>query len=293
MIYQPTKNKITQLMKEYQKLSKWNKKALYEIAIAEISEMVYNSNAIENSTLTLKDTEDILIYDQIGKNYNLREVYEAKNLANITEKLLQNSNQKLSIELILSLHKTLLTGINDNRAGNFRSWKERVQVWRHLGANPTFVNTLMYELVNQYHTNTDKYFLDTIAYFHAEFEIIHPFCDGNGRIGRVLINQQLMELGYPPIIIPNKSKKSYYYPLFDEYKIKNKYDGFTELLALLLMESLHKRITILTAKKIITLNQLAKLNHKNINTYLNKAKRQTIPAFRTRGKWMISADFNG
>ncbi len=149
----------------------------------------------------------------------------------------------------------------------------------------------MYELVAQYHANANKYFLDNIAYFHAEFEIIHPFCDGNGRMGRILINQQLMKLGYPPISIPNKSKKSDYYPLFDEYRMKNTYDGFTEILALLLMESLHKRITILTAKKIITLNQRAKNNHKNVNAYLNKAKRQTIPAFRIREKWMISSDY--
>jgi Fic family protein len=150
----------------------------------------------------------------------------------------------------------------------------------------------MYELVNQYHANSDWYFLDNISYFHAEFETIHPFCDGNGRMGRVLINQQLGKLGYPPISIPNKSKKSAYYPLFDQYSRRNAYDGFTELFAVLLIESLHKRITLLTAKKIITLNQRAKQHQKNVNTYLNKAKRQTIPAFRMREKWMISADFN-
>lgn len=100
-----------------------------------------------------------------------------------------------------------------------------------------------------------------------------------------------MKLGYPPISIPNKNKKSDYYPLFDSYVMKNKYDKFTEIFALLLMESLHKKITLLTAKKIITLNQRAKNNHKNINSSLNKAKRQTIPAFKMREKRMISADF--
>jgi len=128
MIYQSTKDKITQLMQSYQKLKKANENALIEIAIAEIPEMVYNSNAIENSTLTLKDTEEILIYNQLRRNYNLREVYEAKNLAYITEQLLHIPSQKLTIELILSLHKTLLTGIDDKIAGRFRCAKERVKV---------------------------------------------------------------------------------------------------------------------------------------------------------------------
>lgn len=150
----------------------------------------------------------------------------------------------------------------------------------------------MYSLVDKYDKDSQVYFLDNIAYFHAEFETIHPFCDGNGRMGRVLINQQLMKLGYPPIIIQNKSKKSDYYPLFDRYRKQNTYDGFTEMITLLLMESLHKRITLLTAKKIISLNQWTKEHKKNTSSYLNKAKRQTIPAFRIREKWMISADFH-
>lgn len=292
MIYQTTKDKIAQLMKEYKKLSKWNESALHEIAVAEIPEMVYNSNAIENSTLTLEDTEEILLYDKIKRDYTLREVYEAKNLANITQNLLKTPNQKLTIELILALHKTLLIGIRDDRAGRFRCGKEWVRVWGHVWANPAFVSSLMYELVNQYHVRLDGYFLDAIAYFHAEFETIHPFCDGNGRMGRILINQQLMKLGYPPICIPNKNKKSDYYPLFRAYEVKNTFEGFTGMFALLLMESLHKRITLLTAKKIITLNQRAKLHRKNVNSYLNKAKRQTIPAFRMREKWMIAKEFH-
>jgi len=120
MIYQTTKDKIASLMSQYKKLSKANKKALSEIAIAEIPEMVYNSNAIENSTLSLQDTEEILIYDKIKKDYNLREVYEAKNLANIMKNLLSNPSQTLTIQLILELHQILLREISDHIAGRFR-----------------------------------------------------------------------------------------------------------------------------------------------------------------------------
>ncbi len=149
----------------------------------------------------------------------------------------------------------------------------------------------MYDLVDQYHHDKKSYFLDKIAHFHAEFETIHPFGDGNGRIGRVLINQQLANFGYPPIIIPNKNKHSDYYPLFDQYIKENKASGFSHLFSLLLLESLHKRITLLTQPKIISLNERAKKHHLNLNSCLNKAKRQTLPAFRMKGKWMISESF--
>ena len=292
MIYQTTKDKIEALQKRYMELSKGNEEILRKIAIAEIPEMVYNSNAIENSTLTLEDTEKILIGEELQGKVNIREVFEAKNLAKITENLLEPSNHKLTLKLILSLHKTLLTNIDDSIAGRFRSGKEWVRIGNHLGANPLFVNDLMQQLVENYSNGKERYFLDKIAHFHAEFETIHPFCDGNGRMGRVLINLQLMKLGLPPIIIQNKSKHREYYPLFNKYPTTMKFDGFTELFALLLQEALHKRITMLTAKKIILLPLWAEKNNIKSNIAANKAKRQTIPAFRLREKWMIDEDFS-
>jgi Fic family protein len=257
----------------------------------EIPEMVYQSNAIENSTLTLEDTESILMNGIVPQKASTREVYEAKNLAKITEQLLISKNNKLSIAQILNLHKILLSDINDGIAGRFRQGKEWVRIGNQLGANPLFVSSLMTELVKDYNAGKYPYFLDSIAYFHAEFEIIHPFCDGNGRIGRVIINQQLMQLGYPPIIIQNKSKVKEYYSLFSLYARNMKFDGFTALFALLLIESLHKRLTYLTAWRIIPLSLWAKQNEVKGNIATNKAKRQTIPAFRLREKWVISESY--
>lgn len=291
MINQTTKDKIEALHKQYLELVKGNALLLRELAFAEIPEMVYNSNAIENSTLTLEDTEKILAGSTLDRKVNVLEIYEAKNLASITETLLEKDKFPLTVKLITDLHKTLLTHIDEQIAGRFRSGKEWVRVGSHLGANPQFVPTLMQELVDRYHQNRDCFFLDAIAHFHAEFETIHPFVDGNGRMGRLLINLQLMNAGFPPIIIQNKNKHTDYYSLFTKYQSTLKFGGFTKLFALLLIESLHKRITFLTAKKIIPLSVWASLNNIKANVAANKAKRQTIPAFRLREKWMIAEEY--
>jgi len=291
VIYKTTKDKIEALLAQYKSVSKGNEKLLKEIAIAEIPEMVYNSNAIENSTLTLEDTAKILAGDELKRKVNTREVFEAKNLAAITMDLLDRPKQKLTTKWILEMHKKLLTNIDNNIAGRFRTGKEWVRVGNHLGANPRFVNSLMEELVTTYNQSKDEYFLDKIARFHAEFETIHPFVDGNGRLGRILINQQLMKLELPPIIIQNKSKHTEYYPLFSRYPVTMNFDGFTSLFALMLQEALHKRITMLTAKRIVPLSLWATQNDVKPNVAANKAKRQTIPAFRLQEKWMIDEGY--
>ena len=291
MINQVTRDRINSLSEEYRKLAVKHKEAIKELTISELPEMVYNSNAIENSTLTLEDTEDILIRNQIRTDHEIREIYEAKNLASAIEYLMDNPEKEISVELILKLHKTLLTNIRDEIAGRFRSGKEWVRVGTHIGANPEFVNGFMHDLVRDYNSDNGEYFLEKIAYFHAEFENIHPFGDGNGRIGRLLTNEQLDMLGLPPIIIPNKSKFDEYYPALDEYTKTNKADKLTGLFASLLIEALYRRITKLTAKKIIPVADWAKNNGINIQSATNKAIRGTIPAFRVRGHWMINEDY--
>jgi Fic family protein len=194
MVNRPTQSRIEALARRYRELARGREHVLHDIATAEIPEMVYNSNAIENSTLTLKDTEDILLRDIVRKDRDIREVYEAKNLSRIMGSLLDDPARPLSVPLILEWHKTLLSGINDAWAGRFRSGREWVRIGAHIGANSEFVPSLMEEAVAGYNADSQEWFLSRIAWFHAEFETIHPFCDGNGRLGRALINQQLARL---------------------------------------------------------------------------------------------------
>lgn len=292
MINHITKDKIANLKDQYKKLADKKPEAIREIALSEIPEMVYNSNAIENSTLTLRDTEDILLRDSIKHDHNIREIYEAKNLDKVVEYLLDKPDQTISIKLILDLHKMLLTNIKDAWAGRFRSGREWVRVGNHLGANPDFVEKLISELVDKYNKKQDNNdLINNIAWFHAEFETIHPFIDGNGRIGRVLMNYQLRQLGLPPVIIPNKTKFTDYYPAFDKYALTNHFDDFSNILARLLIEALYRRIAMLSSPRIITVSDWAKANHTAGNTAINKASRGTIPAFHWQNKWMIAENF--
>lgn len=291
-------NKIVQerldkLTREYHKLVQKQGAKLDEMAMEELPEMVYNSNAIENSTLTLEDTEDILMRGQIRKDHAVREVYEATNLAKVTEYLFDHPDEPLTEELILKLHNMLLANIRDNVAGRFRQGDEWVRVGMHMGANPKFVRRLMRELLAKYQEPSDQHPLEKIAYFHNEFEFIHPFCDGNGRIGRVLTNRQLQEQGLPPIIIPSKSKHTEYYPLLEEYERTSKSDRTAHYFASLLMEALHRRIALLKGKNLVSLSIWAEQQGIAASAAHNRANRQTIPAFRLRGKWVIPADFRG
>ncbi len=287
MISDITQQLIKALKKEYEQLKSGKSALLQLLREAELPELVYNSNAIENSTLTLKETERILFEQEVMREVSVRELFEAKNLARVVEYLDTKPELVLSLDNILLLHRMLIGGINDGIAGRLRKENEYVRVGSHIAPAPEHVPQLLDNLLAEYSSAHDKYFLENIAHFHAEFERIHPFCDGNGRIGRVLVNMQLAKAGYPPIIIRNKGKTSNYYPLFQKYQETNEYDGMVDLFALALQESLHKRLAYL---KGLTIEKLADFAHAKglvVNAQLNAAKRQTIPAFREKGIWKI------
>lgn len=282
------KSKINQLKREYDSLKK-NKETLLDMIFeAELPESVYNSNAIENSTLTIAETEKILLELDVSRNVSLREVFEAKNLARVFEYIKSKINSKnLDNELILFFHKMLISNIDDNISGRFRKQYEFVRIGTHIVPAPEHIETMMEAALLEYSSNHSVYFLEKITQFHLNFEHIHPFNDGNGRIGRVLINYQLMQLGFPPIIIRDKEKTIYYLG-FKEFREKNKNVTMEKVLILALLESFHKRISYLKGNNITQLSKYAQKTNQSLKVLLNKAKRQTIPAFREKGVWKIS-----
>lgn len=275
------KDKIEELQKRYLKLLKQNPTLEKTIVESEIAESVYNSNAIENSTLNLNETEEILFQGEVSAKTNLREVYEAKNLARVLS--FENIHDEKSL---LTAHKTLLMGISDAVAGRFRIKGENVRIANHIAPPAQNILNLIEDLFLNYATNKETFFVEKIARFHLDFELIHPFCDGNGRIGRVLMNHQLRELQLPPIIIRNSDKKKYF-SSFREFKAKGKTITMEKLLTLSLLESLHKRIAHYENKKIVTLSSWVRDKRFSPSATYNAAKRQSIEAFRLNEVWMI------
>lgn len=290
-ITKPIKNNITALKSEFDSLRKGKESLLAMIDEAEAPESVYNSNAIENSTLTLKETEKILLDMEVSRDVSVREVYEAKNLAWVIGYMRSKVQEtEINTEVILLLHQMLIGGINDEISGRFRKPGEYVRVGTYIAPAPELVEKMINEIIIKYTSDLSEYFLDKIAKFHLEFETIHPFCDGNGRIGRVLICFQLQRLGFPIVIIRDRDKKEYY-KSFDEYREQKNMKQMEKVVSLALTESLHKRITYLKGEQIITLSTFTKNNELSATAMINAARRQNIPVFREKGVWKISESF--
>ena len=290
-ITKPIRDRIKALKAEYDALRKGKESLLVLIDEAEVPESVYNSNAIENSTLTLKETEKILFDMEVSRGTSVREVFEAKNLARITGYIHNKSKEtEVNKETILLLHQMLIGGIDDKIAGRFRKHGEYVRVGTHVAPAPEHVERMIESIISEYTSELSAYFLDKIAKFHLEFETIHPFCDGNGRIGRILISFQLSRFGFPMIIIRDREKKEYY-KSFGDYQDEKNTKTMEKVLSLGLSESLHKRITYLKDETIITLSEFTKRQNKSAPALTNAARRQNIPAFREKGVWKIGENF--
>jgi Fic family protein len=283
-------NIISELLKEYHTLKRKSGSLPSLVDEVEISEQVYNSNAIENSTLTLSETEQILLQLEISRHVSLRELFEAKNLALVFEYVKNIAIEKpITIEIILLLHKMLLTNIRDNVAGRFRKDNEMVRVGDHIGIPPEFIEQRMCESIDEFNSDLTMPYLYKIARFHCQFESMHPFIDGNGRIGRVINNYFLLRAGFPPIIIRNKEKQKYYAAI-RSYDDSHTFDLMARVFELAMLESLHKRLAYLKYLRIIPLHKFAATQTKSDNTLLNAARRQTIPAFREKGIWKIGVE---
>lgn len=207
-------NKMVEIFKEFlNKEHPLNDGILRKLQNNLRTEFIYNSNAIEGNTLTLRETDIILQFGITVKGKSLKEHNEVKGQEYALDFLNEvlKKEEPLSIRLIREFHALILNDDKDNR-GRFKQENNTI-----LGAKfqttPFYkVEEKLQELIDNFN-ESDKNLIEKVAKFHNDFEMVHPFNDGNGRTGRLLMNLELMKNGYPITIIKNEDRDDYYQAL--------------------------------------------------------------------------------
>lgn len=218
------------------------KRELEEISIA----FTYNTNAIEGSKITLEETREI-IKDKIAPNKPIRNIRETEAHNKVFLEMIEKK-EKISINLLSKWHKEIFSDTKPEIAGKFRDYL--VTIVNHIPPDSEEINKLMRALLN--YINKSKINpVELASRAHYRFEKIHPFGDGNGRIGRLLLNHILWLSGYPMLIIEYKKRASYYKAL------KRNEEGFVSYFIRRYLAVHKKRV-----RKLIVLEKSIKDNFK-------------------------------
>lgn len=206
-------------------------------------EFTYNSNAIEGSTLTLRET-DMVLRGLTVHQKPLKDHLEAighKEAFDFVLELVQN-RIPMTERIIRQIHYLVLADKRDDR-GAYRRIPVRIAGAQYEPVQPYLIQPKMEQLITNYREDTDHIVM-RLARFHVEFESIHPFIDGNGRTGRLLVNLELMKAGYPPIDIKFTDQLAYY-DAFDEYRTKQSLSAMEKLFANYMNEQLDRYLAML------------------------------------------------
>lgn len=192
-------------------------------------EFTYNSNAIEGNTLTLRETDLVLRGLTIDRK-PLKDHMEAvghKEAFDYVRELVKEQ-VPMSESIIKQIHYLVLADKKDDR-GVYRRVPVHIMGAQHEPVQPYLIQPKMEQLMIDYGSSTE-HIVTKLARFHIEFEGIHPFIDGNGRTGRLLVNLELMKAGYPPIDIKFTDRIAYY-NAFDAYHVKHDLSAMEKLFA--------------------------------------------------------------
>ena len=191
-----------------------------------ITRSTYHSNGIEGSTLTYAETYAILYNDNSFKieGKEPREIYEAINHKKALELVFENlkNNDEFDERLIKKLNETINKDIKETEG--YRKVQVFIRGSEHIPPEPQKIPNLMNYFIYNYNHNEEELFTK-IARFHIEFEKIHPFYDGNGRTGRLLINYELLKNDIYPVVITKENRVKYF-----EFLRQNDINGFAEWL---------------------------------------------------------------
>ncbi|MGI6497554.1 MAG: Fic family protein [Oscillospiraceae bacterium] len=208
-----------------------------------VVEFTYNSNAIEGNTLTLRETDMVLrglTIDQKPLKDHMEAVGHKEAFEFISD--LTKSNTPMSESVIKQVHYLVLADKKDDR-GVYRRVPVRIMGAKHEPVQPFLIAPKMEQLMADF-AESAEHIVPKLARFHLDFEGIHPFIDGNGRTGRLLVNFELMKAGYPPIDIKFTDRVAYY-KAFDAYHEKHSISAMEKLFARYLDERLDMYLQIL------------------------------------------------
>ena len=194
-----------------------------------VVEYTYNSNAIEGNTLTLRET-DLVLRGLTTEQKPLKDHMEAvghKEAFDFVSELVKE-NVPISESIIKQIHYLVLADKREDR-GVYRRVPVRIMGAQHEPVQPYLIEPKMEQLLHDF-VERKEHIVTKLARFHIEFEGIHPFIEGNGRTGRLLVNFELMKKGYPPIDIKFADRVSYY-NAFDEYYAKHNLSAMENLFA--------------------------------------------------------------
>jgi Fic family protein len=208
-----------------------------------VVEYTYNSNAIEGNTLTLRETDLVLrglTIDQKPLKDHMEAVGHKEAFEFVSE--LVKDKVPMSESIIKQVHYLVLADKKDDR-GVYRRVPVRIMAAQHEPVQPYLIQPKMEQLLIDFAESTE-HIVTKLARFHLEFEGIHPFIDGNGRTGRLLVNMELMKAGFPTINIKFTDRIAYY-NAFDEYQIKHNLSAMEKLFARYVNERLDMYLKIL------------------------------------------------
>jgi Fic family protein len=196
------------IKKDYlSKLGGGKKDELTNIEEEILVKFTYDTNRIEGSSLTYKDTKMLLQEGITPKEKPLIDVKETENHKKAFLYMKSNLNKDISKRFILELHGILKKDIAED-AGMFRNGQ--VFVGDLVPIRPSMIEAEVSNLISWYKKNKKIPPFELATIFHCVFERLHPFFDGNGRVGRLLLNFILLKNDYPVIIVQNKNKRRYY-----------------------------------------------------------------------------------
>lgn len=190
-------------------------------------EFLFHSNHLEGSTFTKENFEKLLLDKQVEGVHFLDDVYETTNSLKVFDMVVEDSDKELNKFMLFDWHRTLKKNSIDDEISNTGCWKKYENRLRGVDiklALPSEVDSLMFNLIMDWNENNNPT-IEDIAKFHYKFEMIHPFQDGNGRIGRFLILKQCLESGIDLIAIDNMYSNEYKKALYKAEKI----DDISEL----------------------------------------------------------------